>query len=280
MHYTKVTTQDAKWWNLSKVFQNEKHICHIFLMKNIILHLLVSLTLLRNNITFDCLNNPLESCPGIIWCNICIPTIWAGSIQGVYWSNVQYRVAILATFAFQGITCPPLFPNCRNSIQAVCILVGWPNHIEVLDDFVDGSTAYRVWMEIQWSHDLDKQQWVVRMCDNNCDSVATSFWGVWISFCGGFIGFFKAWNSPLGADIIALSWGTNSVKSCNKGQKTCFWCSDAQHSTQDHQLYLKYTVGRSCHHEGGGLSKTSALSLLLVGCNNLCRWRVASFWML
>ena len=66
------------------------------------------LTLL-SNIAFNCLNNALESLPRLNWCNIWVPTFWAGSFQRVHCSNTHYRVVTLIALAFQGITCPPPF---------------------------------------------------------------------------------------------------------------------------------------------------------------------------
>ena len=170
------------------------------------------LTLLPvSNITFNCLNNALESCPRSIWCNIWIPAFWAGRLQRAYSSNTPYRPTTpLCAIATRNIICPPSFTNCRNSIQSLCMQIVWPNMIKMDNGSANGTTAtWITWLKVYWRFDVNKQQWVLMMLNNKIN------WAIIKSS--------RVWNGPLRTDIIAFSWREPIVQNLViKGEKLWF----------------------------------------------------------
>jgi len=161
----------ASWANIRQVKIHEK------------------LTLL-SNIAFNCLNNALESRPRSVRCNIWVPTTWVWRSQRVRFGNTLYRLTTLAAIALQGVTCPPLFPNRRNSIQSIWMLIVRPNLIEMANDLDNGGIPPRIQLEVHWRLDVDKQKWVLMMLDNKSNREVDRF--------------SRVWNGPLGTDIIAF----------------------------------------------------------------------------
>ena len=147
---------------------------------------------LLSNIVFYFINNASECCPRCIQCDVQVPTLWAVRPQWGCFSNTLYRLTTLAAIAPPDITHPPPFPNCRDCIQSICMLIIWPNFIKTLNDLANGSIVSWVWLEFQWSLNLNKQQWVTGFnSERNCKVDSFS----------------RTWNGPLGGNIVAIGKG-------------------------------------------------------------------------
>ena len=109
--------------------------------------------------------------------------------QRSHFGDTTYGLTILAAPSLQGVACPPPFPNRRDGIQSIHVLIVWPKLIDSLDDLVNGDWASRIEWEVRWRLDLDKQQRVVKMLDNESNEVG---------------GFFRFWNIPMGTDIVSF----------------------------------------------------------------------------
>jgi hypothetical protein len=140
-----------------------------------------------DNVSFNCVNNALEGSPRSIRRNIWIPTILFRRVKGVDVGNTFNRQTTLACAAFRHITRSPPFPNCRNGIQPLQLVIARPNLIEVLNYLDDGGLPPRIYLEVGRRLDLDKQQGLPMMRDNIGNI--------------GVDGFSRSWNEPLGIDV-------------------------------------------------------------------------------
>jgi len=146
----------------------------------------VKLTLLIN-IAFNRLNNAPESSPRTIRRNIGVPTICVKTSQRARLGDTPDKLCTFAALALQGVTCPPLFPNCRDSIQSIHI---WLNLIETLRNLGNGGVPPRIQFEFRRRLDLDKQQGALAMLDDEIDREV--------------VGISRVWDGPVGTDVVAF----------------------------------------------------------------------------
>lgn len=168
-----------------------------------------ALFMVLDNISFNCINNALERSPRSIRRNIWIPTIlfWRG--KGVDVGNTFNRQTTLAVAPFERITRSPPFSNRRNGIQPFQLTITRPNLIKMLNSLDDGHLPSRIYLEIRWRLDVNKQQGLPMMRDNIGNIRVNRF--------------YRSWNKPLGIDVKIFFWREPIVQNrAIKGKKFVF----------------------------------------------------------